>query len=139
MKTNSDPERDDALLDATLNDSAWQEASAAFKAQALKTFRAQQRLRLLGRWGTGAAALAALVVGLAGAPASCSAPNHRAPVQVAAVAQAPEKPRQPTDDELLATFPKGSCFLAEVDGKKELVFLDPKVERAFVSPRGAQR
>jgi hypothetical protein len=34
---------------------------------------------------------------------------------------------------VFAPFPKGSCFIAEVDGKKELVFFDPKVERDFVA------
>ena len=36
MRTNTDPERDDALLDAMLCDESWQAASAAFKAEALR-------------------------------------------------------------------------------------------------------
>ena len=44
-----------------------------------------------------------------------------------------------TDDELLALFPEGSCFLAEVDGKKEQVFLDPEVQRQYVSEAGQQQ
>jgi hypothetical protein len=43
-----------------------------------------------------------------------------------------------TDAELVAAFPKGSCFIAEVDGKKELVFFDPKVEHACVARSGAR-
>jgi len=51
----------------------------------------------------------------------------------AEVPKAPDKPRRLTDKELVAAFPKGSCFIAEVDGKKELVFLDPKLERTYVA------
>ena len=35
------------------------------------------------------------------------------------------------DEELLAIFPEGSCFIAEVDGKKTLVFHDPEVRAKF--------
>jgi hypothetical protein len=37
-----------------------------------------------------------------------------------------------TDKELLASFPEGSCFLAEVDGKEELIFVDPNLERKYM-------
>ena len=36
MRMNSDPERDDTLLDAMLRDENWQTASAAFKARRLE-------------------------------------------------------------------------------------------------------
>ena len=55
----------------------------------------------------------------------------------AEVPKAPDKPRRLTDQELVAAFPKGSCFIAEVDGKKELVFLDPKVEHMYVARSGS--
>jgi hypothetical protein len=42
-----------------------------------------------------------------------------------------------TDAELIAAFPKGSCFIAEVDGKKELIFLDPKAGHDYVARPGA--
>ena len=48
------------------------------------------------------------------------------------VQKASDRPRFLTDQELVAAFPKGSCFIAEVDGKKELVFLDPEVQRMYV-------
>ena len=35
------------------------------------------------------------------------------------------------DEELLAIFPEGSCFIAEVDGRKKLVFHDPAVRAKF--------
>jgi len=43
-----------------------------------------------------------------------------------------------TYGELIALFAPGSCFLAEVDGKKKLVFYDPNVERQYVCDPGAQ-
>jgi hypothetical protein len=39
--------------------------------------------------------------------------------------------RDLNDDELLAIFPEGSCFLAEVNGRKTLVFHDPAVRAKF--------
>jgi hypothetical protein len=133
---NSDPERDDTLLDAVLRDENWQTASAAFKAEALGIFRARQRLRRLTRWAGSAMVLAAAFVGLAhwlSRPAT--APR---PVTVARV-EAPKTPdtaRNLTDQELVAAFPQGSCFIAEVDGKKELVFLDPAVGRSYLAQPG---
>jgi hypothetical protein len=138
MRTNPDPETEDALLDATLRDEAWLSASAAFKAEALRTFRTRQRIRRLTRWAGSVAALVVVLAGLAhwvGRPAP-------APRQVmVALTQAPKAPDEPqhmTDKDLVAAFPKGSCFIAEVDGRKELVFFDPEVERTYVARPGVR-
>jgi len=133
MNTNPDPEREDALLNTVLRDESWQGTSAAFKAEAMGTFRARQRVRRLARWTSGALVLAAVVAGAVhwlGRPAK--APRQLA-VKQAKPPEQTEKPRYLTDEELLASFPKGSCFLAEVDGKKELIFLDPNVERIYLA------
>jgi hypothetical protein len=138
MRTNPDPEREDALLDATLRDETWQAASAAFKAEALRTFRSRQRVRRLTRWGCGVAALAAVLTGVAhwvGRPAPTP---RQVMVALTQAPKAPDKPRQLTDQDLVAAFPKGSCFIAEVDGRKELIFLDPKLEHTYVA-RPAER
>ena len=129
MRTNSDPERDDALLDAMLQDETWQTASAAFKAQALKTFRGRQRIRRLTRWAGCVAALAAVMAAAVHWSGRPAAPPRQVTMAHTEVPKAPDQPRRLTDEELVAAFPKGSCFIAEVDGKKELVFLDPKLER----------
>jgi hypothetical protein len=131
MKTN--PDREDTLLDAVLRDESWQTNNAAFKAEALGTFRTRQRVRRLTRWAGGAVVLAVVV---AGAVHWRGRPTATPRQFVASRVEAPkktEKPRYLTDEELLASFPKGSCFIAEVDGKKELVFFDPNVERKFVA------
>ena len=134
MKMNPDPDPENALLEAVLRDDAWQAANAAGRAQALGVFCARQRLR---RWSRRAAGLASLALAAAclahwravswpgtGARLAESAPARRASA---------EKSIYLTDGELLAMFPTGSCFLAEVDGKKKLVFFDPNVERQYVS------
>ena len=133
MRTNADPERGDALLDALLQDETWQTANAAFKAEVLGTFRARQRVRRLTRWAGSVAAFVAVGAGVVhwfGPPA---APPQHITVAHTQAPKAPDKPRHLTDQELVAKFPKGSCFIAEVDGKKELVFLDPKVGSRYVA------
>jgi len=134
MKTNPDPHEEDALLEAVLRDDSWQAANATAKQEALGVFQARQRLRRLTRWGGAAAALAV-------AAAACwiiSQPDKTSPRAAVHIA-GPNPIKYLTDDELLALFPPGSCFLAEVDGQKELVFFDPKVEREYVSDAGAPR
>jgi hypothetical protein len=132
MKT--DPERceEDVLLDALLRDEEWQAASATIKQGALGAFRARQQVRRLTR---AAVCLAVCAVAIAGATHWFGRTAGSRPTAVA-LAEAPAQPKAPrylTDEELLASFPKGSCFLAEVDGKRELIFLDPKVERLYVA------
>ncbi len=133
MRTNSESEKNDALLDAVLQDENWQSADATFKAQVLGTFRARQRVRRLTRWAGSVAALAAVTAGVAywlSQPAP--APRQLAAAPPAAPKQS-DQPRELTDEQLVAAFPKGSCFIAEVDGKKQLVFFDPEMERAYVA------
>jgi hypothetical protein len=137
MKTNSDPERDDVLLDAMLQDETWQAASAGFKAEALRTFRTRQRVRRLTRWAGGVAALAAVTAGVMHWSGRPAAGPRQITVAHSEPRKAPDQPRYLTDQELVAKFPKGSCFIAEVDGKKELVFLDPNVERTYLARPGA--
>ena len=47
------------------------------------------------------------------------------PIVAIATPPAPDIPRI-SDQEVLAMFPKGSCAIAEVDGRKQLVFFDQK-------------
>ena len=133
---NSDPERDDALLDAMLQDEDWQTASAAFKAGALRTFRTRQRVRRLTRWVGSVAVVAVVTAGVLHWSGRPAAPPRQIALAHTEVPQVSARPRSLTDRELIAAFPKGSCFIAEVDGKKELVFLDPKVERTYVARSG---
>jgi hypothetical protein len=132
---NEDPDHssEESLLRAVLGDEAWQVKNASGRVEALNAFGAHQRTKRVKRW-MGYLMGLTVVIGLAlhwfENGREVSRPG------VGKVTQAPEfvdGRRQLTDQELLASFPQGSCFLAEVDGKKELVFLDPDVERLYVS------
>ena len=133
MNRNPDPEREDPLLDAVLRDENWQTTSASFKAEALGTFRARQRQRRLLRCTGWAMVLAAVVVGAVHWFGHLAAPPRRLAVNQNGGPKESGNPRFLTDEELLASFPKGSCFLAEIDGQEELVFLDLGAERVFVA------
>jgi hypothetical protein len=133
MRTNPDPEREDALLDATLCDETWQAANAAFKAEALRTFRVRQRIRQLSRGVGSVAALAMVIAGVVHWFARPTPARRQMTVALTQAPKAPDKPRHLTDQDLVAAFPKGSCFIAEVDGRKELVFFDPEIERTYVA------
>ena len=137
MRMSPDPERDDALLQAMLQDETWQTASAACKAEALRTFHGRQRVRRLTRWAGGVAALGTVILGVVHSLTPPAAPPQQAMVTSAQVPKAEEQPGHLTDEQLVASFPKGSCFIAEVDGKKELVFLDPALQHTYVARSGA--
>ena len=136
MNRNFDPERDDWLLDRVLDDEGWQQACAALKTAAVGTFRARQRQR---RWMRRAGAVAIVAVGMAIDAAVHWHGRRQAPLppQIASKEPAPPvasaAPRYLTDQELLALFPRGSCFLAEVGGKKQLVFFNPEDERTYLA------
>jgi hypothetical protein len=133
MKTNRDRECEDRLLDAVLQDESWQTTSAAFKADALGTFRARQRRLKLVRGSACVVALATVVAGvLLGWGPREAAPAKNA-VEPTDASRKSAASHYLTDEELLASFPEGSCLLAEVDGRKELVFLDPSVERLYLA------
>jgi hypothetical protein len=138
MRTNPDFERDEPLLVAMLADEDWQAANAGFKAAAMRTFRVRQRVRRLTRWAGSVVALAAVIAG--SVHWFRARPAAPPPVMVAHLAspKALASGRGLTDTELVAAFPKGSCFIAEVDGKKRLIFLDPEVERTCVAPAAQQ-
>jgi hypothetical protein len=138
MRLNPDPEREDALLDATLRDETWQAASAAFKAEAVRTFRTRQRVRRLTRWAGSVAVLAAVLAGVVHWFGRPSPAPRQVMVALTQAPKAPDKPRHLTDQELVAAFPEGSCFIAEVDGRKELVFFDPEVEHTYVARLGVR-
>ena len=133
MRTYPDPETDDALLDATLQDEIWQATNAALKKEALGIFRTRQRVRRLARWTGSVAATVAVLASVAHWVGRPAPPSQQVALVMTQAPKAPDKLRHLTDQDLVAAFPKGTCFIAEVDGKKELVFLDPEVERSYVS------
>jgi hypothetical protein len=74
------------------------------------------------------AAMAAVLLGgglaILRHPDSAPTPIKQAPVSPRA---SPSGIRWVSEKELLAMFPKGSCVIAEINGQKELVLLDPEL------------
>jgi hypothetical protein len=108
------------------------------KAMAMLAFRrarSMRRLRALG--GLAVIIAAALTVGV----------RHYRIDRPATVAVKPSQPQVPTtttvaenssglvkltDEQLLASFPSNSCFLAEVNGRQILVFTDRSAKATFL-------
>ncbi len=136
MNPNLDSETERALLDTVLGDEEWEAANTTLRAGTLAAFRHRRRRRRLAR------ALAGLLVLTAVIGAACHWRGRWAatPAQVTSSRTVAPKPpgqvRYLSDSELLALFPKGSCVLAEVDGRKELVFLDAKTEQTYLARTG---
>ena len=137
MRTYPDPDPDDALLEATLRDETWQAANAVLKNEAMGVFRTRQRVRQVTRWAGGVAATGAVLASVVHWVARPAPPSRQVAQATPLVAKAPDKLPHLTDQDLVAAFPKGTCFIAEVDGRKELIFLNPEVERTYVSRPGS--
>jgi hypothetical protein len=129
---NLDPEKEDRFLKTVLSDEAGPPGGAALKAEVMAAFRARHALRRMARWASGvtaAIAIAGLFFWL-GHPLPPPKPPARNP---SALAGPPSHPQFLTDAQLLASFPPGSCFLAEVDGHKELIFVDKDARRRYLA------
>ena len=138
MKLDPDLNREDRLLQAVLGGEAWQTDQATLKAQVLGVFHARQRQRrLLRRAGVAGCLLAALACVLHWASPPGSTPPRSLAGNGPGPGTATKSVRFLTDQELLASFPPNTCFLAEIDGRKELVFLDANAERQYLARRRA--
>ena len=126
----------DPLLTDLVSDSDYHRFRGELKKRALTRFRRHQAWRRIR--GTGAAMVLIAVAVLALLQFAERAGRSRlaatAPSfdhQPSAAAAAPIAPSTQmtaiSDEELLASFPPGSCFLAEVNGETMLVFTDDKV------------
>lgn len=132
MKTPTDPDDPNPLLDAVLEDHEWRRAQSDIKAEALTEFRrARQRARFtpLG-----------LAAGLVLLAAMTTFHFLRPPADQTDVApgwrpfsgeSAPSLTTL-TDAELINAFPQGSCVIADIDGETQLVFLDPEDESRYL-------
>jgi hypothetical protein len=122
MKTPPDDPDRNALLDGVLADDGWQALNAEVKARALGAFRAHRRQRRLLAWGGSAVAACALAVtGLN----FVLRPYEAAPASVASKPKT--RPSYLTEEQLMAYFPPGSCTIAEIDGERRFIVLDPEI------------
>lgn len=136
MKKNRESGTDEALLNAALGDEDWQALSNSVKRKALAAMGTERRKRRLQGWLGSAAWAAVLVFGvgwwLRPSPPS-GAGVARLPISSAPAAA---ELQFISEQQMLALFPAGSCILAEVDGRKELVFFDAqKAQEGFALPQ----
>jgi hypothetical protein len=127
MKTVPDPDKDGALLEAVLRDEQWQAASASARREAVACLQTRRRRRQIGQWACGVVAATCLIA----CPIWLARPGgkHAPPALANETVPVPEhRSTNLSDGQLLAMFPKGSCVIAEVNGRKELVFLDKEIE-----------
>src|SRR5258705_4337524 len=97
------------------------------KQAALAAFRRARFVRRLGRAGALVALAGAVIIGVVFSQRDSA--SHIQAVQQRDSAAGQREVATLTDEGLLASFPPNSCFLAEVDGRKVLVFVDPVVEK----------
>jgi len=144
MKKNFDESK---LTNAALTDEGWEAYRGQLRDEGLAALRAK---RLTRRWMSAAQIAAMLVVcgavlwsldgtkgirnkqvarnrdrisNLSGPPVNSN--TLRAGDRPRSGGQKPPLPYV-TEEEMMAMFPKGSCVVAEVNGQKELVFLDQR-------------
>jgi hypothetical protein len=145
------------LIQRALADENWNAFDTQLRANARQTFSAVKRRRRIAFVGAQAAALIVAGIaawsllqprntdelGSRGhQPAQNSAFKNPRAVMPAATGENsasqfarladPEEPSVSppkiiTEEQMLAMFPAGSCLLAEINGEKQLVFLDPTV------------
>lgn len=112
------------------------EESGSEKAMAMVAFRRARfgrRVRAFG--GLALVVAAALVVGVHYYRIERSATvavKTSQPQALTTVAENSGLVLKLTDEELLATFPSNSCFLAEVNGRQVLVFTDRSLREKFL-------
>ena len=140
MKNRNKPTEEEALLNAVLGDESWQALNSRLKSQAMRVMCAANYKRRVGLRAGQTACAAALFVsvmwwlGLLPQRAIIQQGPHH--VDVAETTQKAEAPlplataaRFISEEEMLAMFPPGSCVVAEINGQKQLVILDPKIAK----------
>jgi hypothetical protein len=125
MKTEADVYPDTPALEAAIADETFSSFAASLQQAGIRAVRRRRHVRQIQI----AMAQAACVIGVS----ALFWFGYSKPQRVANtnLSIAPAKPpavstRYITEDQMLAMFPNGSCVLAEVNGRKELVFLDQR-------------
>jgi hypothetical protein len=128
----------DPLLSDLAADSDYGRFRSELKARALGNIRRRRRIRQCVRAGALIAVTLALgVLVFSQWLRRVQRPGRRAPAQAAAHTSRPSDHRSAfpaavqiiNEQQLLACFPPGSCTIAEVNGEKMLIFLDPALEK----------
>lgn len=133
------------LLNDVLQDESYPAFHDRLKRQALAEFRRGYFLRKVASVSAWAAALAALIAGsfffrskpaatIVNPPVATNIETPPLPEKHGPTAGTPAPQAFPTltDEELIASFPPDTCFLAEVDGRKVLVFRSDELRKQFL-------
>jgi hypothetical protein len=112
--------------------------SGQVKQRALAEFRRARLLRRVASISSAAAVVAVLIAFLfRGSERKTTrvtivpAATDQGP-QPALQTKSPAKDASLTDEQLLALFPADSCFIAEVEGRKTLVFRSPELRQKYL-------
>jgi len=126
---NEPPENKRRLLDDVLREDSFNDFNQALKQQAFGTLRQARMVRRFATASSVVIVACLVVVGLqVGAKKSAGFPNNQPSVNTVA-----GKPAEISEQQLVAMFPPDSCFVAEVDGKKVLVFRDPDLRAQYLN------
>ena len=134
----SDPKR--RLLNEVFRTDSFDAFSGRLKKRAWAEFRRARFIRRIALISGATAVVTALVTG--GLLFRASERNRTRSVVTMPVrseskrptpvqAEVPAKDATLTDEQLLALFPADSCFIAEADGRKILVFRSPEVRERY--------
>jgi hypothetical protein len=122
MKPPSENSDHDSLLDRLLADEDWHALNTTVKARAVGAVRARRRQRALLAWGGSAVAACALAL-----TALNYFPSKDGRAPTASVFVPRSAPTYITEEQLMAYFPPGSCTIAEIDGERRFIILDPEI------------
>jgi hypothetical protein len=134
------------LANLALADESWESYHAQLRIEGLVALRRAKRFRNCRDLG---AKFSALVIVIAAAwwslsPRNANSPGRGISQQLPgeanpSVASAYNSAQYITEEQMLAMFPKGSCVLAELNGRKELVMLDDGGRRRGIASRRNER
>jgi len=125
MKTKADPHLDSPALEAVLTDEAFSSFADSLKQAGVQAVRRRRHFRqariTLSQLACIIGALALFWFSSQKPQRLATLPTFPAPIRPDAASA-----HYISEDQMLAMFPSGSCVIAEVNGRKELVFLDKK-------------
>jgi hypothetical protein len=128
MNNHSNNEGHPKLIHRALADENWTAFDAQLRDRALQTFAGAKRRRHFAFLTAQAAAILVVVGALALVLAHHSRPMPASESTLAADVEraGSSLPNTITEEQMLAMFPRGSCLVAEINGQRRLVFLDPR-------------
>jgi hypothetical protein len=139
MNNRAGPTETNPLIDSAVLDETWRAFDSRLRDNAIQSFAVAKRRRRVRRLAMQICVLV-MVAGTATVLSFRQDPSSGAKILLRpSEPAAPVAPRSViTEQQMVDMFPPGTCLLAEVNGEKQLIFLDPKLaQRGF--PVAAKR